>query len=900
MNRDFLRRLFRIRPRTRDEIEAEFRDEIEAHVALATDYLVRRGVPPDEARRLARARFGEVDRAVRSLVKSAQIREHSVQRREWWDTLGQNARVALRQMRRAPALTCAITASLAIGIGANLVMFQVVDRLLLSPPPGVTHADAVRRLILPEYNFFTRGTSQSVVTNYATYADLRAVHRFARVAAFGFPTGASLGRGSEASAITTTAASASFFDLLGVQPYLGRFYSEREDAPPNGSPVAVVGYGYWKRALGGESGAIGHTLLIDGKSYTIIGVAPPRFNGLDVTPVDVWLPLTGQSFAFNADYLTDRGSLWLQVVARLAPHGDERAVVAEASAAVLRNNETVSKANPHAKVELASIIAARGPGNHPDAMVALWLLGVSAAVLLIACANVTTLLLTRAVQRHQEIAIRLALGVSRWRLLQQLLAEAAAIAVLAAIAAFIGAELTRGAVERLLMPDVAIDYTLSSHTAIMMGVTMLFVIGAATLAPSLHALGVDVSSALKESSRSVSDSRPRIRGALLVLQVALSVMLLVGAGLFVQSLHNAQGTRLGIDTDRVLLAQVDLTAAGMDSLRTSAFWDEAVRRVTKVPHVTSASLSIAVPMMFSMAGSFIVPGRDSIPKLETGGPYKNGVDAHYFSTIGARILRGRAVTAADTRGSPKVVVINESMARRIWPNENPIGACVRIFRADTIPCATIVGVVEDIHHHQQIREGATFQYYVPYSQWIGGGSAAMLVRLDGPARGSTIASVRRALQAISPDTPFPQVVSYAEIIDPQLRPWKLGASMFSAFGVLAFVVSVVGLYGLLSYLVTQRRYELGIRAALGAQAGRLMSLVLGRALALIAIGLGVGLALAAVLSQRLAPLLLDVSPHDWRVYGWTAALAAITGLATAVLPARRAASVDPIEALRSQ
>lgn len=896
--RDLARRLFRIRPRGRAATTAEFRAEIEAHLALAAEHLVQRGVPVAEAEYAARQRFGDFDRTMRVLTESAMSREVAVQRREWWDASVQNARLATRQLRRSPALSIGVALTLALGMGANLVMFDFVDTLLLSPPPGISGAETVRRVSLPQYNFFDGKTISSPTTNYAAYLDLRTVKAFSEVAAFGFPQDASLGRGRDASPITVNGASASFFTVLGAKPALGRFYSAAEDTPPRGSPVAVIGYAFWKRFFQGDRSVLGRSLVIDGMRYTVVGVAAPRFNGVDFKAVDVWLPMTGQASAtIGTDYLTDRGSLWMMIVARLADGVDERRVVSEASAAVLHGNERVAKANPHARIELASVIAARGPGNHPDAALAILLFGVTVAVLLIACANVANLLMTRAIQRRQEMAVRLALGVSHPRLLGQLFAESAVIGLFAAAAAVLGSYVAGLAAERLLLGGLDINAA-PLHMMAAATILVLAVIVIATLAPAMHAVRVDVASALKVGGRSASDSRLRLQGSLLALQVALSSMLLVGAGLFLRSLHNAEATRIGLDPDRVLLAQVDLTSIGTDAARKDDFWQRARDQVIRLPHVASAALSIAVPMRFSMAGAFLIPGRDSIPTLKTGGPYRFGVEAGFFSTTGARILRGRGFTAADTKSAQRVIVVDETLAA-LWPNADPIGVCVRISHADTIPCATIVGVVENVHRHQ-LREDPSYQYYVPYDQWLGPRSAALLVRLDEPVRSTDIETIRRALQEISPDTPFPSVESYADILGPQLQTWRAGASILTVCGLLAFAVSVIGLYSLLSYAVTQRRFELGIRAALGARTLDLMALTLRRALALVVTGIAIGLASAAAIGQRAAPLLLDVSPRDAATYVLAAGIVLAVGSIASVVPARRAATADPMRALRAE
>ena len=819
-------------------------------------------------------------------------------RREWWDGVMQDGRITLRQLRRSPGITLGIASILALGIGVNLVMFDVVDRLLLSPPPGIARAEGVRRVIPPHFNFFDRRINNYALTNYATYLDLRSVHGFA-LAAYGMPEDASLGRGREASRVVVNGASASFFTLLGVRPYLGRFYTPAEDSPPSGTAVAVVSHGFWKRVLGGDPGAIGKTLLIDGALFTVVGVAPPRFNGVNLSPVDVWLPMTNRSFAIQPNYLTDHGSLWMMMIGRLANGADERRVVEEASAAIVNGDERIRGAKGRARVELGSVIVGRGSDNRSEATFALLLLGVTGAVLLIACANVATILLTRAVGRQQETAIRLALGASRWRLVGQALLEGAAIGALAAAAALVVAQFARGALLRFVMPGVALDAGLSLRTVGAMVILVILSVMTTTLVPSLSVNRVDVAGALKGSSRSVADSNLRLRGALLVLQVAVSALLLVGAGLFVRSLGNAETIRTGVDTDRVLLAQVDLSAINMDTAGKNAFWQAAVERVRRLPHVTSVALTTSAPMRSSMSGTFIIPGRDSIPTLKSGGPYRSGVDDQFFVATGTRVVRGRAFASSDTRTSQRVIVINETMANRLWPGANPVGTCIRTFRADSIPCATIVGVVEDVHRYS-LREDASYQYYMPYTQWRGARSTAMLIRLDSPPVSGTVERVRRGLQDVSPDTPFPSVQTYSDIIDPQLRAWKVGASMFTLFGVLAFAVALVGLYGLLAYSVAQRRFELGIRAALGAQRSDLIRLVARQAVRLVLLGLATGLGAAAVLSGRIAPLLVGVGPRDPATYIVTAALCVGVGVLATLVPARRAAASDPMHALRAE
>src|SRR5688500_91565 len=435
-----IRRLFRLRPRTARALEADLREEIETHVALCADALVRRGVAPERAAQLARARFGDFDRSIRTLTRSARQREVHMHRREWLDLMRHDLRYSLRQLRRAPGFSAAVVLTLALGIGANAVMFGIVDRLLLSPPPYIADPASVVRLQLVS----SRPGEESYpspVTNWVTYRDLATVPSFAHVAAFGYPGTTSLGRGRDAISIRTNAASASLFPLLGVKPALGRFFLEDEDQPPAGTPVAVISHGFWMRRFGGGRAALGATLPIGGVTYTVVGVAPKGFTGVDLQPVDVWLPMTTSSHDAMPEYATDRGSLWLMTVARLAPGASERVAEQQATTVLRRGRAAARAAASTATITFGSVIAARGPGDHADAKVAAWLLGVAGVVLLIACANIATLLLARALRRQQEIAVRLALGVSRARLTAQLFADSFLLAALGAAAALATARL---------------------------------------------------------------------------------------------------------------------------------------------------------------------------------------------------------------------------------------------------------------------------------------------------------------------------------------------------------------------------------------------------------------------------------------------------------------------------
>jgi predicted permease len=797
-------------------------------------------------------------------------------------------------MRRSPIVAGAITVTLALGIGANLVMFGIADRLLFSPPTGVLAADELRLLDLPQGGNYPRST----VSNYATFRDLSAVESFASVGAYGFSADQSLGRGARAEKIVAAPASASFFSTLGTRPIAGRLFTASEDQPPRGVPVAVISAEYWQMKFGRSASAIGATLDINDRLYRIVGVLPPHFTGLDLKPVDVWLPLTDQSFSMNPDYQTDRGSKWMMIVARLKPGSSEGRAIAESSRLFALTNPDTRPIGI-TTIDFKSVIPGKNAGTGADAArVSIWLVGVAAIVLLIACANVATLLLTRAMRRTPEIAVRLALGVSRRRLVMQMLVEASLFAVIGGVVAILAAYLSRGFIQSVLLPDTDLGPALSPAT-LALGVGIIaFICGLTSIAPALQVLRVDLATSLKGASGKVSDGRNRVRASLLVAQVAMSAVLLVGAGLFVRSLENARNTRLGIDVGETALAEVAVHSVGYDFNRTKQFWTTAVNRVRAVPGVGDAALTIGIPMRFSIGGRFRVPGLDRLPPMETGGPYRNGVDEHFFPTLGARIVRGRSITAADLLSTEKVVVINETLARQIASAGEALGRCVMIWR-DSIPCARIVGVVEDVSRHG-VGEKPSMQYYVPWTQWEGQHSLAMIVRARDGRADAIAAPVTRALQEIAPDVPFPRVNSFDRLRSPQLKAWRLGATMFSLFGALAFIVSVVGLYGLLTYGIEQRQQEFGIRAALGAQSADIIRIVLKSGLVLVSVGLMIGLSTAAGVARYVGPMLYKVPPRDMLAYAASAGIVLVVTALVTIIPARRASAVAPTTALRSE
>jgi putative ABC transport system permease protein len=896
-------RTFRIKSRDGRRISAEMLEEIDAHIALCVDYLVARGVALDVAQRQARERFGDYEAARITLPTSAKRREGRMRNREWVQIVRQDLAYAVRQARRELGTTLAIVGTLALGVGANVVMFGIVDRLLLSPPPGIADADQVVR---PWFDRFTKvfGHAAGYQTNWVTYQALTGVQGFSGIAAYQHPRDASVGRGPDAQPIQLTPASASLFSVLGVRPELGRFYTADEDRPPAGAPVAVVSHAYFAK----HPDVFARPLLVGGKQlYTVIGVAPEGFTGAELSTTDIWVPLTAvmNSDYGGPDYVGDKGSANLWTVARLRTDAPPEQTAAEATVLYTAHLDTVfTLRTPAPRVLLTSIVPARGPHPRATATVASWLLGVAMVVLLIACANVATLLLVRAIRRNGEIAVRLSLGISRRRLIAQLTVESLFLVSLATVIAVVISRAVHDLIYGVFLPEAAATTAPSWHLAALIAAVAVVTTVLTTLAPMIYASSVDLVSSLKSAGRQAGGTRSRLRFTLTVVQIALSVVLLVGAALFVRSLQNIRAVPLGLDLDRLVYVRVQppATAASPASSPSTAaglaerdlFFKEAKHRLAALPSVESATITVDAPFRGSSVVIIRIPGHD-LPRATSGGPYVNVVDADFFTTLGTRVTRGRGFTAADLVSPAQVVIVNRSFAAAVWGEDKALGGCIRI-GDDTTPCMTIVGVVEDIHRNGVV-EPPQLQYYVPLAS---ASDAAMIVRArDGNVQ-RTINDVRRTLQGMSKELPYPVVTSMSSLVDSELASWRLGARMFSLFGGLAFVVAFVGFAGLLAHNVAQRRHEIGVRSALGATLSDILVLVVGDGLRVMAVGLGAGLVLAAVLAPRLRPLLFGIGPRDAAIYVAIALAIGPLSLLATILPARRAASVDPMEALRGE
>ena len=819
-------------------------------------------------------------------------------------------RYALRALRARPGFTLAIVLTLGLGIGANAALFSVVDRLLFRPPPMMRDAARAQRIYTTEDYRGKPFTNRSM--QYARFHDLSqfttSFDRTAGITEREMP----VGTGTDAVEMQVAAVSASFFAFFDAAPAAGRWFTEGEDRPPLGTPVAVLSHALWETRFGGRADAIGQSIQIGATVYTVVGVAPRGFAGVWTTqPPAAYIPITayGSEMARQIDLRGETWDAsyhwqWMQMIAERKPDVPLARANADLSAAMRRSYQAqaatstgmtpIDEAKPRA--EAGSILVERGPTESAEAKVGSWIAGVTLIVFLIACANVANLLLARALQRRREIAVRLALGVTRARLARQLLTESLVLGLLGGAAGLLAAE-WGGALLRaeFLPPGSTADVMGDARTLLFVGAAAVAAGILTGFAPILQSRRADLTADLKAGAREGTVHRSPLRAGLLVFQGALSVVLLVGAGLFVRSLHNVDTMRLGFDRDRILYVSLRMRGVKLDSAADVALRRRMLEAARAIPGVERASIGVTMPFWFQWSTDLHVAGIDSVQRL--GQFDLNAVTPDYFPVMGTRILRGRGITDADVAGAPRAMVVTEAMAKTLWPGTDALGQCVKV-NADTAPCTTVVGIAENIRDQALNDDDKSLFYWLSHEQFAPQqGDLFLRMTADRPADRET---VRRTLQALMPGVSYVTVTPFADVIGGETRSWRLGASMFTLFGALALVLAAIGLYSVIAYSVAQRTHELGVRLALGARMHDLVRLVLGEGMRLALAGIAAGGLAAFAASRWVAPLLFHVSPHDPWVYGGViAVLLAVAALAS-WLPARRAGRVDPMVALRTE
>ena len=900
-----LRRLMRL-DRGAAGVQREVDDELQFHFEMTLRELMAGGMSPDDARREARRRFGDLQRTRARLTSIDRARVEREQRAEWWSALAQDVRYAVRGLRLKPGFAAAVVVTLGLGIGANATMFGIVDRLLFRPPRFLIAPDRAARLYF--VGTYRGKESFSSYTGYRPYLDIKQNTRsFDAITPF-FAASLAVGTGDATREMYVGVSNADLWRMFDVKPVIGRFFTEEENTPPDGSKVAVISYMFWQTQFGGRPDAVGSVIDMGAAKYTVIGVAPRGFNGFSPAPLTAFIPIAAHSSAEKMGGPKTRwydtyNMTWFEIFARRKPDVSVAAATADFTRAYrLSYKKAVDLKARSTPLEIVRprgvvgpVLHDRGPNERSEAKVATWLVGVAAIVLLIACANVANLLLARALRRRREIAVRIALGVSRGRLLLQLVTESVLLAALGGIAGLAIAHWGGKVVQTVLLGETVIQSGGAFNDPRLLGFAAALAIAAGLLtglAPLVHAGREDVASALKAGAREGTVHRSRLRTALLVGQAALSVILLVGAGLFVRSLANVQHLRLGYDADRVLWVNPVMRGVQLDSAHATQLLTAMLERARTTPGVEHATRSLTVPFARTWDFDLYVEGIDSVSKLgdftlQAGTP-------DFFNTMGTRIVRGRGFTTADDERAPRVMVVGESMAKKLWPNQDPIDKCVRV-NADTAPCTRVIGVAEDI------RAGSLSEpqphYYMPTAQFHPN-SGGLFVRTDGAAA-DRVDAVRRALQQLMPGASYVTVTPMADIIGGETRSWRIGAVMFAVFGLLALVLAGIGLYSVITYNVTQRTHEMGVRVALGAQTADVVTLVVREGLRIVIVGVVLGGAVALLAGKWIAPLLFQVSPKDPPVIATVVFVLIAVAIAASWLPAARAARVDPIEALRA-
>lgn len=819
------------------------------------------------------------------------------------ETLWQDVRFGVRTLVKSPVFTLAAAISLALGIGVNTTIFTLVNAVFLNPLPVERASDLVGVFTVDERN---QGPFTNLLqTSYPNYRDYRDKNEVFTGLAASLPgLGASLALGSDPQQVNVELVTGNYFDLLGVRPALGRFFAAGDDQKPGGHPIAVLSHGLWQRRFGGAADALGRTFTLNGTSFTVIGVVPQNFKGVNALfGPDLWVPTMMYATVLPVQFrqwVEDRRALLMNIAGRLKP-----GVTIEQAEAQLG---TLAKA---LEQEYPQPNKGRGISLRPLAQVTIFpglrealLLGsvvlmvVVGLVLLIACSNVANLLLARASARRQEIAVRLALGASRVRLVRQLLTESALLGLAGGALGFVFAIWARNAIWASRPPIVPQNFVSLEMDARVMLFTLLVSLATALafgFAPALQSSRPAVVEALKEETRSGGRSRRGVTAgrALVVFQVALSLVALIAAGLFLRSIQGAYAIDPGFATRDVAVLLVSPGQQGYDQPRGERFYRDVKERLQALPGVRSVAWAANLPLFGGFARSVFIEGREEDKERSGILTIANTVDPGYFATTDTTVLRGRDITDADREGAAPVAVINEAMARRFWPNEDPIGKRFR-FYGDTF-YREVVGIVETVKY-TTLGEAPQPCVFVPLAQNYGD-TMTLYVRSSGDIA-PVLGAARGELRALDPQVPVVQTFTVTDVIDQSLWAAKFSAALLGIFGTLALVLASLGLYGVMAYSVSQRRREIGLRMALGAQQAEVLRLVLREGLTLVATGVAIGLAAAFVVSRGVASLLYAVSATDPVSFLGAATALVVVALVASYLPALRASRVDPIVALR--
>ena len=759
---------------------------------------------------------------------------------------------------------------LALGIGAAAAMLGVVDLLFLRPPSGITEPDGLKRVYLHSTIPGVGEVSQSTVS-YPVFEEFSSSPLLASSGVFAVRS-VSLGRGTEAAHGDAQIVSPSFLELLGVKPSLGRIFSKREGDPAAAARVALVSYEFWKSKLGASRESLGRPLFVGATTYSVIGVMPEGFRGVDLDKIDVWLPLGAAEEYFGRNWWTRRGAIFLQAVVRPRNVSNPRFLEKSLSGLLTAGPEY---GGGTLQLQLRPLQQERGPETSATGQVVFWLSGVAWMLLAICCGNMGGVVLLRSVGKSREMRIRASLGASRWELAAVRLKDGMGLAAVSWIGGVLAVHpLYRSIVRSMLGQDVVGE---DGWRNLVLGMCVgLLAVSVATVGPSMV-----LSWREAVLDQGVLVVRPRARmgtsswsAATCIGQVTLCLSLLAIAGSFGRSAYRVRHQDTGLDASRVLVVMLDRTGRDPDDL---AIYERAAERVSRLRGVQNVALGATVPYVNAMAKSLDVPGVERWPQLPTGGPYVNGVTSSFMRTMGTRVIRGRFFTRSEEERGAHVAVVNETMARMFWPGIDALGRCLKVGGLQA-PCSEVIGIVEDTRRIA-IDEPPAFQYYVPLDRSFRG--RALFVRAKSPGR--LKGPIRRELLALDPHLPYTDMRTLEELVSPQMRVWDSGFILAGALGGFAVVVALIGLYTLISSAMHQRRKELAIRSAFGADRRELVRIGVRQGLWIAGVGTALGLGLALAIGPRLTPVLYkDSGNNPMTLLGTVVLVALLTVWATAL------------------
>ena len=912
--------------RLRPERELEILDELSQHLDDRYGELVAGGTAPEEAQRLALAEIDEdglLAREMRSLRQAGvpapiAAGAPASRRGRWLADVRQDLVYAARALRQKPGFTAAAGVTLALGIGANSAIFSLVNATLLQqlPVAGLDGLDYV-------YN-----GERSLVSSYPSYVALRDAARLSDVAAWGGIT-ASLNADGETDLVSGLIVTGNFFEVFPVRTAIGRLLGRQDDVTVMGHPVAVISHRLWQRRFAARPDIIGHRILMNGTAFTIVGVTPPAFPGPELGEVrDIYVPMMMQplirpprasySGEMNPNLLTNPNNGWLFHAVRRKAGVAPGAAAAELDAAMATYMRARGSSLPPRHIVLVPVTSGDPRERAQLRSVATLLTGVVAAVLLIACANVANLLLSNATARRREVAIRLALGASRGRIVRQLLTESLLLSALGGAAGVALAWLVLRAFDAAPPPPGAIPIEIAFGLdgrvlAFSLGLSLLtgLVFG---VAPALQTSRPDVVPALKQETVQAGGPfrRVTLKSALVVAEVALSLLLLIAAGLFIRSLRAVQAVEPGYAVDQLVSTPLNVNLLRYTRAQGREFYRRTIERMADIPGVRSATVArVGVLTGGGRSTTVAVEGRpDSGNRsssesrglsAEGDTALANVVGPDFFTTLGIPLVRGRDFGTGDTEESPLVAIVSETMASRFFPGQDAIGKRFATGFSRTGnrlgDWIEIVGVARD-SKYASLNEAPAPVVYLPIAQRHETG-VVLYVRATGDL-GAIAAQMRREIQAIEPNLPVTETQTMAETIATSLYAPRMGAILLAVFGGLALVLASLGIYGVLAFSIARRTREIGIRVALGASRRSVVRLVLREGLSLVAIGLGLGLAAGAFLAKTLDAFLFGVPAHDLATFAAVSIVLLGVAWVACYVPARRAVRVDPLTALRME